>query len=61
VPSLDVLLNLSRRLGVTTDFLLTGQETTPLDAIGAIRAEPRLNPTAKRHLIGVINELRTPT
>jgi transcriptional regulator with XRE-family HTH domain len=61
VPSLDVLVNLSRKLGVTTDFLLTGQDTTPLDAVGAIRAEPRLSPTAKRHLIGVLNELRSTT
>jgi transcriptional regulator with XRE-family HTH domain len=61
VPSLDVLVNLSRRLGVTTDYLLTGHEMTPLDAAGAIRAEPNLNPTAKRHLIGVLNELRGPT
>lgn len=60
-PSLDVLVNLSRKLGVTTDFLLTGQDTTPLDAVGAIRAEPHLNPTAKRHLIGVLNELRSTT
>jgi len=61
VPSLDVLLNLSRRLGVTTDYLLTGHEMTPLDAAGAIRAEPHLNPIAKRHLIGVLNELRSMT
>ncbi len=58
VPSLEVLVNLGRRLGCTTDYLLTGHETIPLDATGAIRAEPHLNPTAKRHLIGVLNELR---
>jgi transcriptional regulator with XRE-family HTH domain len=61
VPSLDVLVNLSRKLGVTTDYLLTGQDMTPLDAVGSIRAEPDLNPTAKRHLIGVLNELRSTT
>lgn len=61
VPSLDVLVGLSRRLGVTTDYLLTGHDMTPLDAAGAIRAEPQLSPTAKRHLIGVLNELRGAT
>jgi transcriptional regulator with XRE-family HTH domain len=59
VPSLDLVVGLSRKLGVTTDYLLTGQEKAPLDAIGAIRAEPLLSSTAKRHLIGVLNELRS--
>jgi transcriptional regulator with XRE-family HTH domain len=57
-PSVETLLKLSRRLGVTTDYLLTGRQTTPLDATGAIRAEPGISATAKRHLIGVLNELR---
>jgi transcriptional regulator with XRE-family HTH domain len=57
-PSLNLLVNISRRLGVTTDHLLTGHEATPLDAAGAIRAQPDLNPNAKKHLIGVLNELR---
>jgi hypothetical protein len=50
---------LSRRLGVSTDHLLTGQETAPADIAGAIRAEPQLSATAKRHLIGLANELRS--
>jgi transcriptional regulator with XRE-family HTH domain len=57
-PSVQTLSRLSRRLGVTTDYLLTGRETTPLDATGAIRAQPDLSATAKRHLIGLLNELR---
>ncbi|MGH2853520.1 MAG: helix-turn-helix domain-containing protein [Solirubrobacteraceae bacterium] len=58
VPSLDLLVRLGSRLGVSTDYLLTGQETTPLGIDGAIRGDQRLSATAKRHLIGIINELR---
>lgn len=57
-PSVETLLRLSRTLGVSTDYLLTGHPTAPLDAGGAIRAEPDISPAAKRHLIGVLNELR---
>jgi transcriptional regulator with XRE-family HTH domain len=57
-PSLEMLLKLSRTLGVTTDYLLTGRELAPLDASGAIRSEPDISATAKRHLIGVLEELR---
>jgi transcriptional regulator with XRE-family HTH domain len=58
VPSLDLLVRLSRRLGVSTDYLLTGQDTAPLGIAGAIRGDQRLSPTAKRNLIGIINELQ---
>jgi transcriptional regulator with XRE-family HTH domain len=58
VPSLDLLIRLSRRLGVSTDYLLTGRETTPLGIDGAIRSDQRLTAAAKRHLIGLIRELR---
>jgi transcriptional regulator with XRE-family HTH domain len=57
-PSLDLLVLLSRRLGVSADHLLTGQKTTPADIAGAIRAEPHLSAAAKRHLIGLADELR---
>jgi transcriptional regulator with XRE-family HTH domain len=57
-PSVGTLLKLSQTLGVTTDYLLTGRETALLDAAGAIRAESDISATAKRHLIGVLNELR---
>lgn len=60
-PSVATLLKLSQTLGVTTDYLLTGCETAPLDATGAIRAEPDISATSKRLLIGVLNELRTKT
>jgi transcriptional regulator with XRE-family HTH domain len=58
-PSLELLLKLSRTLGVTTDYLLTGRELAPLDASGSIRAEPDISAAAKRHLIGILAELRT--
>jgi transcriptional regulator with XRE-family HTH domain len=58
-PSLTMLLSLSKKLGVSTDYLLTGKERPPLDAAGAIRSEPRISAAAKRHLVGVLNELRT--
>ena len=59
-PSLKVLLALSRTLGVSTDYLLTGKEIAPLDATGAIRSERDISAIAKKHLIGVLNELRKP-
>jgi transcriptional regulator with XRE-family HTH domain len=57
VPSLVLLVRLSQRLGVSTDYLLTGRQTAPLDIAGAIRGDERLSPTAKRHLIGIVSEL----
>jgi transcriptional regulator with XRE-family HTH domain len=56
VPSLEVVIALSRTLGVSTDYLLTGRETAPVDIRGAIRAQP-LTPLAKRSLIQLIAEL----
>jgi transcriptional regulator with XRE-family HTH domain len=57
-PSVQTLLKLGQRLGVTADYLLTGRETMLLDASGAIRAAPDISATAKRHLIGMLDELR---
>jgi len=58
-PSLETLLRLSRILGVSTDYLLTGQQTTPPDVAGAIRAAPDISASAKRHLVGIVEQLRT--
>ena len=60
VPSLELLVRLGRRLGVSTDYLLTGHETAPPDIMGAIRGDQRLNPSVKRHLIGLVSELQGP-
>jgi hypothetical protein len=46
---------------VSTDYLLTGRETAPVDIAGAIRGDHRLSPAAKRHLIGIIGELQGAT
>jgi transcriptional regulator with XRE-family HTH domain len=58
VPSLELLVRLSRKLGVSTDYLLTGHETAPLGITGAVRGDKRLSPAAKRHLIGIVSELQ---
>jgi len=58
VPSLDLLVGLAERLGVTCDYLLTGQEIAPLGVVGAVRGDKRLSAAAKRHLIGIISELQ---
>jgi transcriptional regulator with XRE-family HTH domain len=58
-PSLEMLLKLSGKLGVSTDYLLTGKEQAPLDAAGAVRADPGISTRAKRHLVGIIEELRS--
>jgi transcriptional regulator with XRE-family HTH domain len=57
-PSLDLVVRLSQALGVTTDFLLTGDDRPAVDVVGAIRGEPALSASAKRHLLGLIQELR---
>jgi transcriptional regulator with XRE-family HTH domain len=57
-PSLELVVKLSRRLGVTADYLLTGEQEPAFDAAGAVRSEPCLSAAAKRHLIGLIEELR---
>lgn len=57
VPSLELLLRLSHRLGVSADYLLTGKETPTLGVAGSIRSDHNLSPAAKRHLLGLIAEL----
>jgi transcriptional regulator with XRE-family HTH domain len=57
-PSAELVVHLARTLGSTCDYLLTGDEQLKLDAAAAIRAEPALSPTAKKHLVGLVEELR---
>ncbi len=59
-PSLETLVELSGALGVSTDYLLTGRQVAPLDAAGAIRAQQGISAAAKKHLIGLLAELRQP-
>jgi transcriptional regulator with XRE-family HTH domain len=56
-PSLALLVKLSRRLGLSTDHLLTGKDPAPTETAGAIRANKRLTSAAKRHLIAIVTEL----
>jgi len=58
VPSLDLLVKLSRALGVSADFLLTGEETPAFDVKGAIRGTVGLSAKSKRLLIELVGELR---
>lgn len=56
-PSLELLVKLSRTFGATTDFLLTGDDRPAVDVRAAIRSDGRLSTSAKRHLIGLVDEL----
>jgi transcriptional regulator with XRE-family HTH domain len=59
-PTLALLLELSRHLGVSTDWLLTGRERAEVaDVTDTIRGDRDMSPDAKRHLIGIIDELRS--
>lgn len=58
MPSLELVVRLAGRFGMTTDELLTGAERAPSDLAGAIRSDLELSRQAKRHLIGLIDELR---
>jgi len=57
-PSLELIVKLSKRLGVTTDYLLAGDDRPGVDLVGAIRGDRRLSAQAKRHLIGLVDELQ---
>jgi transcriptional regulator with XRE-family HTH domain len=59
-PSLDLLVKISRKLGVTADYLLTGEESPSMDVDEAIRSRAGLSPTAKRTLITLVRELEHP-
>jgi transcriptional regulator with XRE-family HTH domain len=58
VPSLDLLVKLSRALGVSADYLLTREETPAFDVKGAIRGTAGLSAKSKRLLIELVGELR---
>ena len=56
-PSLELLVRLSRTLGTSADFLLTGEEEPALDVVAAIRAAPQLDSQAKRLLVDLFARL----
>ncbi len=59
-PSLELLVRLSRRLGVSVDYLLTGDRLPVMDVAGAIRAQEDVTAEAKRALLTLIAELEKP-
>ena len=56
-PSLPSLARIAEELGVTVDFLVTGQEWAIRDTIPTIKADKRLNLKTKRALITLVEEL----
>ena len=57
-PSLNLIINLAKQLGVSTDYLLSGKEGIVTDIVSAIKADKTLNLKVKRALIALIEELR---
>ena len=57
-PSLDLLVRIARRLGVSTDYLLTGESPLVLDAEGGIRADGGLPSEAKEQLVALVELIR---
>ena len=57
-PSLDLLVRVARRLGDSTDFLLTGENPLVMDAEGGIRADAGLPAEAKRRLVSLVELVR---
>lgn len=51
------LVSISKELGVTNDFLLTGKEGVATEAIPAIKADKTLSPDVKKALISLVGEL----
>lgn len=56
-PSLSSLVDVSKQLGVSTDYLLTGKEGVITEAIPAIKADKKLSPEIKKALISLIEKL----
>ena len=60
-PSLPSLAKFAQELGVTVDYLVTGQEGGIRDTIPAIKADKSLNLEVKRALIALVKALRETT
>ncbi len=56
-PSLNLVSGLAQELGVTTDYLISGQESIVTDTIPAIKADKRLTIKTKKALIALVEEL----
>lgn len=55
-PSLNLVAGLAKELGVTTDYLISGQESIVADPIAAIKADKKLTIKTKKALIALIEE-----
>jgi transcriptional regulator with XRE-family HTH domain len=55
-PSLNLVAGLAKELGVSTDYLISGQESIVSDTIPAIKADKRLSIKAKKALISLVEE-----
>jgi transcriptional regulator with XRE-family HTH domain len=58
VPSLALVSELAKQLGVSIDYLVSGEEGVVRDIISVIKADKRLSLKAKKVLIALIEELR---
>jgi transcriptional regulator with XRE-family HTH domain len=56
-PSLSSLAKLAEWLGITVDYLVTGKESTVLDAIPVIKADRKLSLESKKALVALVKEL----
>lgn len=56
-PSLTLLPRLAKELGVSVDYLVSGEDCVVKDAIPAIKADIRLTVKAKKAVIALVEEL----
>ena len=57
-PSVALLAKLAKELGISADYLLSGEEGIITEIIPAIKADKSLTLKAKRALIALLEELR---
>ena len=55
-PSLNLVAGLAKELGVTTDYLISGQKSILTDTIAAIKADKKLTIKTKKALIALVEE-----
>ena len=57
-PSIALLARLAQELGVSADYLLSGEEGIITEVIPAIKADKKLNLEAKKLLIAIVKQFR---
>ena len=58
-PSLNLVAGLAKELGVTTDYLISGQESIITDTVAAIKGDKKLTIKTKKALIALVEEFHT--